>query len=376
MKIVVNAYSARLGGGQTYLKNLLAHLPERADLDLLVFAPVSLELPVRQNVRRVRSAWPTTNPILRAVWERVVLPNFLRKENADVLFCPGGVIGTHVPHGCKVVTMFRNMIPFDGKLVSTMPWGSQRLRNLILRRVLLNSMANADLTIFISDHARALIERLVHIPNAVTIPHGISEVFRTANQILRRPDRAPEGRYLLYVSRLDIYKHHREVVLAFADLPEELRESVSLVFLGEADSPEAEHVMKLISELGLQGQVLMLGAIPYENLPGWYQNAHAILFASSCENCPNILLESLGSGRPVLASDIMPMPEFGGEGLVYFSPSDPQDISRALSLVLKDDEYAYQVSQAALRRSEHFDWKSTARNTWERIFELVEKKES
>lgn len=372
MKIVINAYSARMGGGQTYLKNILAHLPARANLDVLVFAPASLDLPSLPQVKRVRSGWPTTNPLFRALWERWALPRFLRRERADVLFCPGGVVGTRVPSGCKVVTMFRNMIPFDAALVDTMPWGLQRLRNIVLRRVLLRSMAQADLTIFISDYACGLIERMAHIPKPVTIPHGISEKFRSAGKDLPYPKDAPQGRYLLYVSRFDIYKHHREVVRAFAALPSELSEGLTLVFLGETDMPEAAPVTQLVQELGLDDQVMMAGAVPYESLPAWYQHAEVILFASSCENCPNILLESMGSGRPVLSSNVMPMPEFGGAEIGYFSPFDSQDIVRAMVEVLSDSEYARSIARAALLQSGRYDWKMTAQETWGQLFELAE----
>ena len=376
MKIIVNAYSARLGGGQTYLKNLFAYLPAMSDLEVLVFAPASLELPAHPQIRRVHSSWPTTNPLARALWERWVLSGFLRRECADVLFCPGGVVGASVPEGCKVVTMFRNMIPFDAALVASMPWGLQRLRNLILRRVLLRSIVQADLSIFISDHARGLIERLARIPNPVTIPHGISETFRTNGAALARPEQAPEGPYLLYVSRFDIYKHHREVVRAFAALPDELRKGLSLVFVGETDLPEAEPVAHLVQELGLEGNVIMRGVVPHGKLPAWYQHAHTILFASSCENCPNILLESMASGRPVLASNVMPMPEFGGAALAYFSPFDPHDIARAMSQVLGDSEYADRLAQAAMLRSSRYDWALTGQETWQRIFELAEQKKA
>lgn len=375
MKIVINAYSARLGGGQTYLRNLMAHFPDQPDLEVLIFAPASLELPKHPQIKRVPNRWPSTNPLMRALWERWVLPGFLRRERVDVLFCPGGVVGTRVPPECRVVTMFRNMIPFDAELVRSMPWGLQRIRNLILRRVLLRSLAQADLTIFISDYARSLIERLAPIPNPVTIPHGISESFRTADRPLPRPDGAPEGRYLLYVSRFDIYKHHREVVRGYAELPAEIRKDLSLVFLGETDMPEAEPVSRLVQQLGLGDKVMMPGAVSYGNLPAWYQHAHAILFASSCENCPNILLESMGSGRPILSSNVMPMPEFGGGGLVYFSPFDPNDISRAMFRILGDRDCAQRVAHAAKLRSSRYDWAVTAQETWKRLLALAERKD-
>jgi glycosyltransferase involved in cell wall biosynthesis len=370
MKIVINAYSARLGGGQTYLKNLLARFADFPGIEVSVFAPEALPLPDSPRIRRVHSRWPTTNPLLRAVWERLLLPGFLRRTGADVLFCPGGVVATRPPRGCKVVTMFRNMIPFDPELVSKMPWGLQRLRNLVLRRVLLKSMATADLTIFISDHARALIERFARIPNPVTIPHGISDAFRAQAVPRPRPDAAPAGKYVLYVSRFDLYKHHMEVVRAFHALPAHLTEGTSLVFLGESDMPQAETVRALIAELGLCDKVIIGGAVPYETLPAWYAHADAVLFASSCENCPNILLESMASGRPVLSSNVMPMPEFGGDGIAYFSPFAPAEISAALARVLGDTAYRAQVGDAALQMSKRYDWDLTAEATLSAILAL------
>ena len=371
MKIVINAMSARLGGGRTYLVNLLAHLPTQAHVQLLVFAPDDLEMPADPRVQRVRTAWPTSNPLLRALWERVALPASLRRGGAQVLFCPGGVVATRVPAGCRLVTMFRNMIPFDPSLMRRMPWGWQRLRNLILRRVILRSLARADLSIFVSDHARALIERLARIPNPVTIPHGVGDAFRTVGRPLPRPNEAPADEYLLYVSRFDIYKHHREVVQAFSDLPAPSRDRLRLVFLGETNMPEAAPVAELVHRLGLDDRVLVPGAVPYSSLPAWYQHATLIVFASSCENCPNILLEALGAGRPVLSSDVMPMPEYGGPGLVYFSPTDPKTLTDALRSILESPATAKRVATAARDRSGRYEWSRTAAETWGHVLALV-----
>jgi len=370
MKVVINAYSARVGGGQTYLKNIILNIPLFLDIELIVFAPNNFKLPQHPSVRRASTYWPTTNPLARVFWEKFILPFFLRKEKVDILFCPGGVVATKVPSSCKVVTMFRNMIPFDDALVSRMPWGPNKLRNLILKRVLISSMASADLTIFISQYAREMIEKRVDIPNPITIPHGISNDFRTNGQNLRLPQGAPTGKYLLYVSRFDSYKHHYQVVRAFAALPKELSEGLSMVFIGETNLPNADSIISLVEELGLKDKVIMTGAIPYSSLPAWYNNAYAIIFASSCENCPNILLESMASGRPIMSSNIMPMPEFGGDGLAYFSPFDTRDIIRVMTEVLTNNQYARDVAEAALSNISKYDWKETALVTWTQIIEL------
>src|SRR5579862_4350839 len=112
--VLLNALSARHGGGQTYVTNLVHHLPTDDFFKLYVLAPDSLALPEdNPRINKICVKWPVENPFVRAMWERVHLPELVAQLQANVLFCPGGLIGCRVPSGCKSVTMFRNMIPFD-----------------------------------------------------------------------------------------------------------------------------------------------------------------------------------------------------------------------------------------------------------------------
>lgn len=364
MKIVINAWSARLGGGQTYIKNLLSHLPENADLSVLLFAPADLLIPNDNRIHRGSTRWPVRNPLLRAVWDKLILPSILSREKADILFCPGGVVSTRTPVNCRVVTMFRNMTPFDPISLKEIPFGIFLIRNWILKRVMLRSMRSADLTIFVSDYARSVIERLVRVKRSVVIPHGINDIFRVNNSQLPYPPEAPKLPYILYVSRFDSYKHHLEVLTGYAGLPLDLQIKYPLVFVGGTSHSTYAPVRALIDAKNMQERVHIVGDIKYEKLPAFYANSKLIIFASSCENCPNILLEGLASGRPTLSSNVMPMPDFGGPGIEYFSPFDPQQICESLHRVITNTDRCDEVANAALSASEKFNWSETARATW------------
>lgn len=112
------------------------------------------------------------------------------RERASVCL-PGGLISTRAPAGCRTATMFRNMTPLDPAGARRDPVGLQRVRNWLLERLMLESMAGADLTIFISDHARGVIEARIRVPHAITIPHGIGEAFRTHGRAMPRPAWCP-----------------------------------------------------------------------------------------------------------------------------------------------------------------------------------------
>ena len=374
MNIVINALSARRGGGQTYLVNLFQHLDALGAARVYLLAPASLRVAPDPRIERLQVRWPTDNPILRALWEKFALPGLLKRLQADILFCPGGLINTRAPQGCRTVTMFRNMIPFMPKVRRQYAFGLPRLRNWLLERSMLRSMTQADLVIFISQYARGVIEARAGGPlkRALTIPHGISDHFRV--DPLREPPRPDflSGReYLLYVSIFEPYKHHLELVRGYHRLKSLRPTPEKLLLVGKNDLPAGTAVRDEIIRLGLQDDVELVGDIAYQQLPALYRHAKLNIFASACENCPNILLEALGAGRALLVSNIAPMPEFGAEAVCYFDPAAPEDFARRVGSVIDRPDELDRLGRLAARRAERYRWADTARSTWSAISDLA-----
>jgi glycosyltransferase involved in cell wall biosynthesis len=372
MKILIDALSARLGGGQTYLYNLLRFLPRENTPEIYLLAPDSLNVPHEgASVKRISFARPVAaNPILRVTWERVWLPRLLHDLKIDVLFCPGGVVSVWPSGSCRAVTMFRNMIPFDLTQRRKYPLGYMRVRNWLLQREMLRSMLRADLVIFVSRFAKQVVERHARQPlrRSVVIPHGISPEFRIADDaFLPRLPWLPSEGYLLYVSTLDHYKGQVEVIQAYAMLRTLRKTSEKLVLVGSEYPDYARKVRAEVERLDLKDAVVFAGLIPHEDLPAVYYHALASIFASQSENCPNILLEAMAVGRPVFASNRPPMPEFGGDSVVYFDPKQPEDLANKLISVIDDADRMRQLSRQARERSALYDWETSARRTWKAI---------
>ena len=372
MRILIHALSARLGGGQTYLTNLLSVPPDPNDVEIFLLAPDSLEIPGNSaSLTRVPVSPLVENPVTRAVWERIFLPRLVRRLKADVLFCPGGIIGARVPHECKTVTMFRNTMPFDRRQRQRYPWGYMRARNWVLRRLMLHSLAKADGVIFLSNFGRQVIER--YLPSlgerAVVIPHGVHPAFHAqSNPRLRW---LPACAYLLYVSILDVYKAQKEVVRAFGILRQQRATREKLILAGPARPGYERCVRREIARLGLENDVLLVGDVPRKELPALYQHAAINLFASECENCPNILIEMLASGRPLLCSNCPPMPEIAGDAAIYFDPRSPEDLAEKLLGVMDSPARLRELSEKARKRSESFDWAASAHATWDWIRKIA-----
>lgn len=363
--MLIDALNARQGGGQTYLLNLLTRLPadEPAVIYLLAQEDFGRQLE-SDRVKLLRPEWPVRNGLVRAAWERLYLHRHARRLGASLVFFPGGIVAGSTPAGSQRVTMFRNVIPFDVDQRRRYSLGYQRVRNWVLERVMLKSMLHADLVIFLSNYGRSLIEKRAGgaIPGAVTIPHGVSPLFRNADG--PRPSWVPDTPYLLYVSSFEPYKAQLEVVRAFARVVEHWKEPLSLVLVGPRNTPYAEQVVGEIARLGLGDRVVIPGNRPYAELPAAHHHSLIGIFASEAENCPNALLEAMAAGKPILCSRRPPMPEFGGDAVCYFEPSNVDELASQLLRLLGDPQTRAQLGARAADWSRRFDWDRTARDTW------------
>ena len=141
---------------------------------------------------------------------------------------------------------------------------------------------------------------------------------------------------------------------------------VKLDLVGPAYPPVLSRLTAVLGELDPQGNFInYLGPRPYAELPKVNRDADAFVFASSCENMPNILLEAMASGLPIACAGRGPMPEVLGDAGVYFDPEDPTSIAAALRALLSSPESRVRWAQAAYQRARGFSWEQCAQQTFE-----------
>jgi glycosyltransferase involved in cell wall biosynthesis len=261
--------------------------------------------------------------------------------------------------------MIQNMAPFD-PLVIQRAEGLKALRLDALRLIGIASAQVVKKVVFISEYARDAIFPQLHISRDLSTcvylgrdPAFSPEARENASALLARY--RIEEPYLLSVSQFYHYKNIVELVLGFARACRSLPPRVKLVLAGEAHEPDyAAAVREAIRQEAIEGRVLLVGQVPYEDLPPLYAAASLFLFPSSCENFPNILVEALASGVPTLASRLGPMPEIAGEGAAYFDPFDPNDIARAILAHWDQPDRCAALREAGLKRSSRYSWSQCA----------------
>jgi len=92
----------------------------------------------------------------------------------------------------------------------------------------------------------------------------------------------------------------KDPVLALRAFAAGAPEGARMVYVGRG--PLAGAVEAAAAELGLAGRVALLGERPPEELRDWYRAADLLLLTSTREGRPNVVLEALSSGCPVLAT--------------------------------------------------------------------------
>jgi glycosyltransferase involved in cell wall biosynthesis len=266
------------------------------------------------------------------------------KWGADIYYTPGGVMSTRVPDNCRSVTTLQNMLPFDRQQRQNFPFFSYlRFKLFLLRTVFLRSYKIADSVIFISKYSQGVVKK--YLPDIVdkskVIPLGINNNFIDNKVIYELPEGLRNTEFYLYVSHMDYYKSQKELVLSWKSLVDQGLK-LPLVFVGSIVNEYGKEVISLIQKLNLEKNVIHLGHVDYSKLPGLYQASRALIFASKCECCPNILLEMLASKKIILCSNFQPMPEFGEDGVIYFDPSTisqlPKKVFEIENGVIEEDE--------------------------------------
>lgn len=302
--------------------------------------------------------------LLRSMWQYLRLSQAARDEACDVLFVPGG---SYAGNFHPAVTMSQNLLPFEMPELRRYGWSLRALKFLMLRLTQSRSFKRTDGVVFLTEYARDVVLNVTGKLRGeiCVIPHGLNPRFDAAPKLQRDiADYNDDRPYrVLYVSIVDQYKHQWHLVEAVAALRKQGL-PIRLDLIGPAYPPALKRLNETIARVDAERRwVHYHGAVPFDELHHYYAQADLGVFASSCENMPNILLETMASGLPVACANRGPMPEMLVEAGVYFDPERPNDIARALRELIESPRQRTELAQASYQRARQFSWQRCADET-------------
>lgn len=368
MRIAINAWFLNrpgTGSGQ-YLQNLLREMPAAApDLNLLLVAPEDRfgETSLGPQVE----LWPVPSQrgqgALGKVWfEQVEFPRICRRWQADLAHVPywGSPLWLSVP---TIVTI-HDLIP----LLLPAYRGGPAVR--LYTRLVSASARRAAAVLTDSQASKRDIEVHLRLPSerVECVYLAVGGQFHPQpsadDESIRRRYHLPP-RYVLYLAGHDPRKNVASLVEAFATVAR-ADDDVTLVIGGnlpEKADPLFYDPRPLVSALGLDSVVRFPGWVDEAHKPALLRGAACAVFASRYEGFGLPVLEALGCGTPVVASNASSLPELLGDAGFAVDPDDVDGLAGAMLACLVDDGLAAELRRRGPLQAARFDWVQTARQT-------------
>ncbi len=171
------------------------------------------------------------------------------------------------------------------------------------------------------------------------------------------------GKKVLFVGNLMPVKGVTYLLEAMKILLDK-RKGLSLTVVGDGtDRPMLE---AKAAELGIRDFVNFVGARKHSDIPLWLNASDILCLPSLKEGCPNVVLEAMACGKPVVASRVGGVPEiiksedFG----ILVEPQNPGALAEALSLALDKAWKGSVIREEALKST----WPESAQKLRE-VFE-------
>lgn len=336
--VVTNDFPPRVGGIQSYVHSLAAHLPPD---QLVVYAPEwkgAREFDAAQAFEVVRHPTSLMLPT----------PDVLRRARgiARAQHCDSVWFGAAAPLGLLAPALRRDL--GIGRVVASthgheVGWAKLPVAKQLLARI----GADCDTLTYLGDYTLQRLRKACG-PNThfERLPSGVdSEFFSPAADgamVLRRHGLV--GRPIIVcVSRLVARKGQDVLIEALPQIQRVVPEAALLIVGG---GPHREQLERQVREAGLERDVVFTGSVPYAELPAHY--AAGDVFAMPCrsrlrglevEGLGIVYLEANACGLPVVAGDSGGAPDAVIEGSTgYVVPGrSVKAVADRVSTLLNDE---------------------------------------
>jgi glycosyltransferase involved in cell wall biosynthesis len=367
LKILINAVSAKVGGGATYVSNLLQHLPVVAsDGQFLVFLPP-------ETIKKLRGI--PANVVLLATrvgygewwermwWEQVTLRRILRRERPDVLFSIANfaMLQCPVPQVLLIQNALYFSLAFQEMFLVKYPlrWKvAFRLR----RWLVCESVRNSDLVVTPTQATLDGLRRFVDVPPSKALVNFYGQEIPESGS---GPDRATPGGCqlgeggpvrLLYVS---LYREHKNLTTLLKAMPLLNKRGARRFRLTTTLDPNSEDAgwtvtgptdRALASQGDIRDSLEIVGLLGQTETQKLYSQADVFVFPSLAESFGFPMVEAMAHGLPIVAADTDVNREICQDAAVYFSPLDAADLAAQVDRVATDDSLRNKLSAAGLQR--------------------------
>ena len=361
MKVALFVYSLGPGGAERQVSVLAEGLIECGhEVELfLVHERIFYELPSEVKITILDDAPIHLHPVKKLLKLLPLARKYAKLCNADISLSfmnrPNyiNVLSRFFGNRARIVVAERGAprVHFEG------------LEAITTKALIRMLYPRADLVIANSQGSAKDLRQYFHIKNAETIYNGFD--LKEIERLSREPIAENFSRFtFITVGRLDQGKSHRLLIEAIALSQVE----ADLVIIGEG--PEKENLEKLVAHYGLQARIHLLGV--RKNPFAYLARADCFVFASTNEGFPNVLVEAMACGLPVISTDC----PFGpaeilqnGEYGILVRNGDAVQMAEAMKKMYNNDALREGLAQKAKTGAQTFEKSKIVK----KYIEMIEK---
>ena len=332
MRIGINALyllPGKVGGSETYIRSLVQSLLEidRNNTYIIFINKESIGIfpGSEPRVKIIICPIEATNRPVRILWEQFILPFQVWRHKIDVLLSAGMTS----PFFCPVPSV---LVIYDLQHINQ-PQNFPRLSSLLSQdrfsisalKPLMVSLRSPNMSKAISSNTIRSVRKgslvgYLAVNQDLFFPIGSEDI-----ELIRIKYELPEH-YILYAAALLPHKNHERLLQAFKEIHDNMP-GMTLVLTGAWETGY-DKTMSMISASSLQNSVIMLGWLPFEDIPAIYRGAEIFVYPTLHEGFGLPILEAMASGVPVVCSRIKPLTEVAGDAAFFVDPYDHSDIAK------------------------------------------------
>ena len=305
------------------------------------------------------------SPLQNFFWNQFSLPKICKRRGYDLLFLPAANRRICGNAPCPTVGTVHDLatLHLKNKYDFSHAVFNRNLLPFLIRKL--------DHILTVSQFSKNDIVHFAHVPSSkVTVTHlGVDHKKFTppedkaAIATWMNETYGVDGRYLLYISRLEHPgKNHVNLIKAFDLFREQTDEYYYLVLPGP-DKERADEIHAVANASKYVDDIKFLGFVDDKDVANLYRGSSLFILPSFFEGFGLPVLEAMACGVPVITSNAASLPEVSGSLSPHFDPSQPEEITKAIIEVLMDEKKRIALAEKGVEWASNFTWENTVDKT-------------
>jgi glycosyltransferase involved in cell wall biosynthesis len=369
MNIAIEAINIRDGGGLRHLNEILVNIDKEILNNDKIFVWVNKSLKNRINFNSLNTEIIyinsfSSNVLIVFLSKLLFFKSQLIKKKCDVLLVSSNYyFFSPIP----TVLIVQNLLPIHSYKISFFNFFFY-FKNTLLALLIKKSILKSSGIIFLSYASKEIIFKKFKLKkniNYKVIYHGVSKkFFLYKSKYLKNLAIKDDYYKILYVSKLDDYKNHLNLIKSIKLLVIQGLK-IKLFLIGPYSILKS---FRILLSIKLNNYPVKFIYIKGEMTDGYIAKYYSICdlhcFVSSSETFGIILAEGMSVGIPAVCNNSKVFKEICKDSAIYVNANNYSELAKCIKNVILDNELKKKLSKKAREFSKNFLWKNTSKDTF------------